>query len=435
MSKRIAATSVAALAAMSVLAACTSSPVTPAAGTGAIAGEVTMLTPLFASDADKAAFKASLAKFNQKYPDVTVKVDFTDYGKLNEKVTTGLASGLLPDILQLGVGWVAPLASKGVIVPLDDQGVTPAQLADQFPAAAAGAAQYNGHAYAMPFITGGLQGVYRKDYFKEAGLDPEKAPTTWAELRKAAIATTVRGADGTLERAGFNVFADNLRQNFVTLVGSDGGHLFSADGTKATLNSTEGVDALTFISDLVNKDKVVDVGFGSGAPMNPILSGKAAIGFYGISIPCDKPDIVSAEVCNNLGYFAIPGNTAGKGAVFLGGTMSALTAGSKNPQAAAALIKFMSSEPDVAFSTTTSQYSIPAAVASWKDARVTGTPSSVHYISVIDSAVVEGGPVTWLDTRNDFGPALESVIVGGADPKTALDGLAKQADAAIAAAQ
>lgn len=418
------------------LSACSSGVDNSAAGSETeISGEVTMLTPLFASDDDKAKFADVLEKFNEEYPDVTVKIDYTDYSKLNEKITAGLASGLLPDIVQIGVGWAPPLADKGVLAPLDDLGFTPEYLEETFPTAAAEAGQFDGNVYMVPFVTQGLEGVYRKDYFEAAGLDPEKPPTTWEELREAAIKTTVRSADGTMERAGFMALGDNTRQMFATLLMANGGRQFAPDGSEATFNEPEGVEALTFMDELVNEDKVFDIGFEAGTPINPILSGKAAIAFYGSYINGDDPNIVAPEIFDQLGYFAIPGNEQGESAVYLGGTFSAITAGAKNPDAAAALVKFMAEEPEAAFATTTSTYSIPSAEAAWTDPRVADAPSSAFFISVIDKAGTEGGPVTWLDTRNDFQPALESVIVGGADPKQALDELAKSADAAIQAAQ
>lgn len=400
-----------------------------------ISGEVTVLTPLWASDSSKADLQTALAGFYEEYPDVTVSFDYTDYGKLNEKVTTGIASGLLPDIIQIGIGWIPPLASKGVLAPLDDYGFSPDELAELYPEVALEPGQYDGATYAIPFITQGSQLVYRKDYFQEAGLDPDKPPATWGELREAAIKTTVRASDGTLERAGFSGLVEGVRGNFSTFLWANGGQVFSEDNTEATFNSPEGVEALEFMDELVNTDKVVDVGFESGAPQNPIVTGKSAIALYQNYIDCGNAEVITPEVCEQLAYAPLPGKKKGDSAVFLGGTLSALTQGAKNPKAAAALLRYFTDNPDVAFSTAASVMSFPSAKSAWTDPRVAEVPSAAAYISYIDVAGNEGGPITWLDTRNDFQPALESVLLGGEDAQTALDTLAAKADADIAAAQ
>ncbi|WP_322410832.1 ABC transporter substrate-binding protein [Microbacterium invictum] len=420
-----------------VLSGCSSQTADGGAGSSSdISGELTMLTPLFASDSAKEAFDESLAGFREQYPEVTLTVDYTDYGKLGEKITSGLAGGLLPDIVQIGVGWIPPLASKGVLAPLNELGFTPEALEADFPEAAVQASQWDGNVYAVPFVTQGLIGVYNKAAFEAAGLDPEAPPSTWDELRDAAVMTTERDGGGSLTQAGFTAVTDNLRQNFTGFLAAQGGSQFNDDGTKATFNSAEGVDALEFLDSLVNDDKVVDVGFESGAPQHPIVSGKAAMALYGAYLPCDDPEIITPEICEQLGYFAIPGETTSDpGSVVLGGTLSSITTGAKNPEAAAALVKYMTENPEVAFSTTASTYTFPSTMSSWTDPRVADNAASAAFIALIDDAAFEGGPTTWLDTRNDFGPALESVIVGGADAQSALDDLAAKADAAIAAAE
>lgn len=47
--------------------------------------------------------------------------------------------------------------------------------------------------------------VYRKDFFKEAGLDPEKPPRTWEELKSYAVRLAKRDANNNVIRAGLNI--------------------------------------------------------------------------------------------------------------------------------------------------------------------------------------------------------------------------------------
>ena len=47
--------------------------------------------------------------------------------------------------------------------------------------------------------------MYRKDYFKEAGLDPNSPPETWEELYDYAKKLVVMDDSGNVERGGFDV--------------------------------------------------------------------------------------------------------------------------------------------------------------------------------------------------------------------------------------
>ena len=42
---------------------------------------------------------------------------------------------------------------------------------------------YNGHIYAIPADFDPMVMYYNKDMFRKAGLDPNKPPTTWAQLQ------------------------------------------------------------------------------------------------------------------------------------------------------------------------------------------------------------------------------------------------------------
>ena len=60
-------------------------------------GEVRLLTPIFEGASGKQVLEEELLpQFYEEHPDVKVTVDYTDYGSLNEKLTTSIASGLTP---------------------------------------------------------------------------------------------------------------------------------------------------------------------------------------------------------------------------------------------------------------------------------------------------------------------------------------------------
>ena len=78
-----------------------------------VSGEISLLTPIFeGTPGQKLLEDELLPQFYEKYPDVKVNVDYTTYGNLNEKLTTSAVSGLVPDVMLMGVGWVEAFADK-----------------------------------------------------------------------------------------------------------------------------------------------------------------------------------------------------------------------------------------------------------------------------------------------------------------------------------
>ncbi|MGH8965015.1 MAG: ABC transporter substrate-binding protein, partial [Actinomycetes bacterium] len=137
----------AAAAGLMALAACGGPAPDQGGGDGAVTGEISMLTPIFEGADGKAVLEAQIAAFQQQYPGVTVKPDYTDYGSLNEKLTASIAGGQPYDVMLMGVGWVPPFAAKGVLA---DLGKDPAQLASQYYDRVVDAGVYEGEVYALP---------------------------------------------------------------------------------------------------------------------------------------------------------------------------------------------------------------------------------------------------------------------------------------------
>ena len=74
---------------------------------------------------------------------------------------------------------------------------------------------------------------WNKDAFQEVGLNPDKPPATWDELRTAANRLTKRGPDTPYERLGFST--QHSQAYFHIFAWQNGGSFQTPDGKKATL--------------------------------------------------------------------------------------------------------------------------------------------------------------------------------------------------------
>jgi sn-glycerol 3-phosphate transport system substrate-binding protein len=108
----------------------------------------------------------------------------------------------------------------------------------------------DGELYSMPFNSSTPVMIYNKDAFKEAGLDPEKAPETFQEVIDAAAKLK------TDTMAGFSILTYGWF--FEQLVATQGGLYVnedngrSGDATEALFNGKEGLRVFNFL-DTMNK--------------------------------------------------------------------------------------------------------------------------------------------------------------------------------------
>ena len=133
-----------------------------------------------------------LAKdFNASQKDYKIVPTFK--GTYDESMTAAIAAfraGNAPTILQVfEVGTATMMASKGAIVPVTKVMADAGQKFDPKAYISAVAGYYtapNGQMLSFPFNSSTTVFYYNKDAFKAAGLDAEKAPTTWPEVALAA---------------------------------------------------------------------------------------------------------------------------------------------------------------------------------------------------------------------------------------------------------
>jgi sn-glycerol 3-phosphate transport system substrate-binding protein len=195
-----------------------------------------------------------VAKFNQSHPNTQVDVVFQGaYADIAEKLTAAITAKTVPDVAQMG--GAPTLADSGAIVPVTDL-VSAADKADIYDGFW-DYNKYNGKLVTMPFNNSIPVLYYNKDLFTAAGLDPAKPPATWDELVTAAKALTKdTNGDGKIEQWGLNTNTDT-NWYLSTMIMQNGGKILSDDGKKVVYNSPEGIEALQFWSDLVNKHKVM----------------------------------------------------------------------------------------------------------------------------------------------------------------------------------
>lgn len=197
--------------------------------------------------------KELLREFEEDHPNIKIKMEYLPYDALYTKLLTYLAVEQAPaDLIRLDVIFVPQLADLGVLLELDNYmeelGIEPE---DFFPGPWETCVWKN-HIYGLPLNTCCQCLMYRKDYFETENLNP---PRDWDEyLDVAKKLTKDTDGDGEIDQWGA-IFSDWSWHFNIFLWGAGGSEL-NPDKTKCVINEEPGVEALTFLVDMILEHKV-----------------------------------------------------------------------------------------------------------------------------------------------------------------------------------
>ncbi len=293
---------------------------TSAAGSGAGGNTVTV----WARDSEKGFINLLANAYNASHT-TKVKVTIVPAANFVQKFGTAVASGSGPDVASIDLVYLPYFASVGALQDITD-------TADKLPyhkslsAAHQKLATYNGRTYALPFTAEASVLYYNKTLFKKAGLDPNKPPTTYAQIVDDAKKIRALGSDtyGYVMSGGCggcNIF------EFTPHIWASGGDVLSADGKHAQLDSPQVADALRFYRELYTAGTMPDLAKtdnGANASAD-FLAGKIGM------IPLGAFFVQSIKAAKGLdvGVAPLPGKDGGSSS-FAGGDEIALAKGARN---------------------------------------------------------------------------------------------------------
>ncbi|GAA3740540.1 ABC transporter substrate-binding protein [Salinactinospora qingdaonensis] len=182
-----------------------------------------------------------IAEFEKEHPDITVDYTGIPIAQVQQKYDTAIAGDALPDVGGVLTAYLANLAGRDVLEPLDERlsgssldGSINRGFLENMRASAS-----DGKLYSMP--TSGNMAIlwYRKDWFAEAEI---AEPETWGDFYTAAEKLT----DPERNRYGFTIRGGPgaIPQVFDEIYAQSGIETFFDDSGKTTLNAPKNVEAL-----------------------------------------------------------------------------------------------------------------------------------------------------------------------------------------------
>lgn len=330
----------------------------------------------------KAAGEALEAAFKARNSDVALQSSlYAEPSQLNEKMLTAINGNTGPDLIVQHWDYNLTYASGKKLVDLN--AALPSVKFEELDPSLLAYGKIGGAQYSMPLYgTSRGLGINRK-LISEAGLNPDKGPQNWAELREWAKAVTKRPGGGMLQVAGIQLYQNDLEafELFTLFLQGAGGSLLNADFTAPTFAGPEGIKALKFIGELVAVDKITDAGFGvgPGGMANPFNQGRAAMLIAG---NYSTNNALKAGV--EFDVLPIPKENGGFTSL-VDPFCFAIRAGAPNEKAAAKFIEFaMSAEQQIAFAVTSKN--VPTLKSAQQDKAVLSDPYLAKFIKTASYA-------------------------------------------------
>jgi ABC-type glycerol-3-phosphate transport system substrate-binding protein len=380
--------------------------------------------------------------FEEQNPDIQVEiVPKSGYGGIHGALLDQLQMPAedreLPDLSVAFPSMIAEYAQEGVVAPMDaylndpEMGLTEEDLADIFPGYLEGGRLpgYGRQTLAFPFAQNAVGMWVNKTLLAQAGWD--HAPATWGEFEQACF--DVAAATGV----GCYPFVESVSTLNAWLY-SRGGQQLDAAGRQATFNSPAGVESLTLLR------RLIDAGL-AWRPNEPygdyvaFANGQAAFAFSSTGNGLLYAEAYDGALHNGVAPFEwyqtlIPqADPAQPATALYGASFFILPGDTAREQAAWWLIRWFTEQEQTARWASELQ-AMPARASALEV--MTDTLAAYPFVRAqVEEILPYGRPEpavpAELQVRDILYASIISVTQGYADPQTALDQAARQANALL----
>ncbi len=203
-------------------------------------------------------------RFNEIQDSIYVDATPIPWNENEKKVLTSILSGNPADVISL----VAPVprwASRLALTSLDEFIKKDNFDSTEIFPALWQEVKYNNKTYAIPTHTTSYALFYNKKLFREAGLDENKPPETWAQVIEYSEKLT-KSENGKYVQVGFVPTYGNVHTS-ILMANQLGAEFLTAEGTKSRLDNPQLVKSMNWVVDYLNNydiDKITTFKSGFG---------------------------------------------------------------------------------------------------------------------------------------------------------------------------
>jgi multiple sugar transport system substrate-binding protein len=305
--RRFAALTLVAGAAVSVVAACSSSSSDTSAN-----GKVSITVncePPTSDPIDRKNFVADIATFEKAHPNIDIQPK--DEFPCDDPKTfdAKLAGGQMENVFYVYYTDVAHVVAEDQAADINSYVNGVKGLSDIQPSTLNVFKGPNGHFYGLPKTNYSMGLLYNKQLFTRAGLDPNSPPTTWDEVQADAKKIAALG-NGTVGYADYSA-SNQGGWHFTAEIYSHGGAMVSADGKQATFDDAAGKAVLANLQQMRWRDNSMGSKQLLTIPDVQAMMGAGKLGMY-LAAPDNLPTLVKQYQGSyqNLGIAPMPGDQA-----------------------------------------------------------------------------------------------------------------------------
>lgn len=384
------------------------------------------------TDVEAKALQTLVDQWNSDHPSGKVNAVF-DGGNDSalQKTTAAFVAGNYPDVAYEYGSSTNNLASQSKLVDLTSLVKnTPDFNWNDFFEGERLASTVNGKVVGIPALQDNLALVYNKKLFEQAGVATPTNDWTWQDFRDAARKLT----DSAAKQYGWAYVNDGSEDTvwrYVAMLWQGGGQILSSDNKSPAFDSPAGLQALQLLHDMAVTDKSVYLDTGNGDYLNLFNSGKIAMLWTG---PWDLSSI-NSDVDYGVTY--LPAPTGGTHQTISGPDVYMLfNHSTAATNTAWQFIKwFTSPEVDLQFSIATGDLPLRQSVTTLPDYQkfLDKYPGDKVFVDNLNN-VKNARPniANYPQISSAIGQAVQAVLLGKADPKSALDSAKSQVEGILA---
>ena len=211
---------------------------------GAMAQKVVTLWHPYNQETD--LIHVGIKAFNESQKEYRIEARLVPYTQLTAEMIKAVATGTPPDLVTLNDPVVASFASQDQLVDITDR-IKNSKVIDLglYYKGPQTSGVWKGRRYSIAREVNALALFYNADLFRAKGLDPDKPPRTWAEVRAAAEKLT----DPSKRVFGMGFSAHASEQSTFQFLP----WLWQAGGSIDKLDAPEAIEALQYWTDMVQK--------------------------------------------------------------------------------------------------------------------------------------------------------------------------------------
>jgi multiple sugar transport system substrate-binding protein len=355
----------------------------------------------YLADREAKDFHSVVADFEKANPDV--KVVFHD-NQSDEQITKAISSGDDIDVaISSGADDIGAFCSSGAFRDLDPYMKRDGVSRSQFFAVPLAYSAFDGKQCSLPIVSDTYGLYYNTALLQAAGYT--QPPKTLSELETMALKMTTFNADGSIKTLGFNPmtgFYENQAAQWSPITGAS----WMKDNKSAIADDPAWTELMTWQKGFVDKIgyaklKAFTAGLGNEFSANQAFqSGQIAMNFDGewrvAFIDSQKPGLAYATAPFPVG----DQDPSRYGGGFTAGDIMGISKTSKNPEAAWALTKYLSTDTAAIVKFANLIKNIPATKAAAASPDLKLTPQFKTFFEIAKSPYVQSLPNTIIGNAN-----------------------------------